>query len=32
MATKTVIKPAKSPAAAGPCNHAVRVGDLLFQA
>jgi 2-iminobutanoate/2-iminopropanoate deaminase len=30
MATKTIIKPAKSPAAAGPYNHAVRVGDLLF--
>jgi 2-iminobutanoate/2-iminopropanoate deaminase len=27
---KTVIKPAKSPAAVGPYNHAVRVGDLLF--
>ncbi len=30
MATKSVIKPAKSPAAVGPYNHAVRVGDLLF--
>jgi 2-iminobutanoate/2-iminopropanoate deaminase len=30
MATKTVIKPANSPAAVGPYNHAVRVGDLLF--
>ncbi|HEY9508643.1 MAG TPA: RidA family protein [Verrucomicrobiae bacterium] len=30
MATKTVIKPAKSPAAVGPYNHAVRVGELLF--
>jgi len=30
MATKTIIKPAKSPAAIGPYNHAVRVGDLLF--
>jgi 2-iminobutanoate/2-iminopropanoate deaminase len=30
MATKTVVKPAKSPAAAGPYNHGVRVGDLLF--
>ena len=30
MATKTNIKPAKSPAAVGPYNHAVRVGDLLF--
>jgi 2-iminobutanoate/2-iminopropanoate deaminase len=28
--TKTTIKPAKSPAAVGPYNHAVRVGDLLF--
>jgi len=32
MATKTIIKPAKSPAAVGPYNHAVRVGDLLFTA
>src|SRR6478672_5644344 len=30
MLTKTVIKPAKSPAAVGPYNHGVRVGDLLF--
>ena len=30
MATKFIIKPAKSPAAVGPYNHAVRVGDLLF--
>lgn len=30
MATKTIIKPIKSPAAVGPYNHAVRVGDLLF--
>jgi 2-iminobutanoate/2-iminopropanoate deaminase len=30
MATKTIIKPAKSPTAIGPYNHAVRVGDLLF--
>jgi 2-iminobutanoate/2-iminopropanoate deaminase len=30
MATKTVIKPAKSPAAIGPYSHAVRTGDLLF--
>lgn len=30
MPTKTVIKPAGSPAAVGPYNHAVRVGDLLF--
>jgi len=28
--TKTIIKPTKSPAAVGPYNHAVRVGDLLF--
>ena len=30
MAVKQIIKPAKSPAAIGPYNHAVRVGDLLF--
>ena len=30
MANKTIIKPAKSPTAVGPYNHAVRVGDLLF--
>lgn len=30
MATKTIIKPAKSPPAVGPYNHGVRVGDLLF--
>ena len=30
MATKIIIKPAKSPTAVGPYNHAVRVGDLLF--
>jgi 2-iminobutanoate/2-iminopropanoate deaminase len=30
MATKQIIKSAKSPAAVGPYNHAVRVGDLLF--
>ncbi len=30
MATKQIIKPARSPAAVGPYNHAVRVGDLLF--
>ena len=30
MPTKTIIKPANSPAAVGPYNHAVRVGDLLF--
>jgi 2-iminobutanoate/2-iminopropanoate deaminase len=30
MATKTIIKPANSPAAVGPYNHAVRVGDMLF--
>src|SRR6266481_9051204 len=30
MATKQIIKPAKSPPAVGPYNHAVRVGDLLF--
>ena len=27
---KQIIKPAKSPTAVGPYNHAVRVGDLLF--
>ena len=30
MATKQILKPAKSPAAVGPYHHAVRVGDLLF--
>lgn len=30
MATKTIIKPAQSPVAVGPYNHAVRVDDLLF--
>ena len=30
MATKQIIKPVKSPAAVGPYNHAVRVGDFLF--
>src|SRR6202142_4503461 len=30
MPTKTIIKPAKSPAAVGPYNHGVRTGDLLF--
>jgi 2-iminobutanoate/2-iminopropanoate deaminase len=30
MPAKTIIKPAKSPAAVGPYNHAVRAGDLLF--
>ena len=30
MAKKTIVKPAKSPAAVGPYNHAVRLGDLLF--
>lgn len=30
MPTKQIIKPAKSPPAAGPYNHAVRIGDLLF--
>ena len=30
MPTKTIIKPSNSPAAVGPYNHAVRVGDLLF--
>lgn len=27
---KQIIKPAQSPAAVGPYNHAVRIGDLLF--
>ncbi len=30
MATKTVLKPARSAPAVRPYNHAVRVGDLLF--
>src|SRR3974390_660049 len=30
MAKKQVIKPAGSPPAVGPYNHAVRIGDLLF--
>jgi 2-iminobutanoate/2-iminopropanoate deaminase len=30
MLTKTIVKPASSPAALGPYNHAVRVGDFLF--
>jgi 2-iminobutanoate/2-iminopropanoate deaminase len=30
MPDKKIIKPAKSPAAVGPYNHAVRIGDLLF--
>src|SRR5271170_8444460 len=30
MASKTIIKPAKSAPAVGPYNHAVRVGDFLF--
>jgi 2-iminobutanoate/2-iminopropanoate deaminase len=30
MPKKTIVKPAKSPAAVGPYNHAVRVGDLMF--
>ena len=30
MAAKTIIKPANSPTAVGPYNHAVRVGELLF--
>ena len=32
MASKTILKPAGSPPAVGPYNHAVRVGDLLFSA
>ena len=30
MPTKIIIKPAKSPTAVGPYNHAIRIGDLLF--
>jgi 2-iminobutanoate/2-iminopropanoate deaminase len=30
MASKQIIKPAKSPTAVGPYNHAVRIGDLMF--
>jgi 2-iminobutanoate/2-iminopropanoate deaminase len=30
MASKQIIKPAKSAPAVGPYNHAVRIGDLLF--
>lgn len=30
MATKTIVRPSGSPAAVGPYNHGVRVGDLLF--
>jgi 2-iminobutanoate/2-iminopropanoate deaminase len=30
MATKTIIKPAGAPAAVGPYNQAVRIGDLLY--
>jgi 2-iminobutanoate/2-iminopropanoate deaminase len=30
MATKKIIRPAKSAPAVGPYNHAVRVGELLF--
>jgi 2-iminobutanoate/2-iminopropanoate deaminase len=30
MSQKIIIKPAKSPAAVGPYNHAVRIGDVLF--
>lgn len=30
MPAKTIIRPAQSPPAVGPYNHAVRVGDLLF--
>ena len=32
MPIKTIIRPAKSPAAVGPYNHAVRFGHLLFSA
>jgi 2-iminobutanoate/2-iminopropanoate deaminase len=30
MPDKIIVKPAKSPPAVGPYNHAVRVGNLLF--
>lgn len=30
MSKKIIVKPAKSPAALGPYNHGVRIGDLLF--
>src|ERR1700741_2799170 len=30
MANKQIIKPAKSPTAVGPYNHAIQTGDLLF--
>src|SRR5271166_72721 len=30
MANKLIIRPAKSPPAVGPYNHAIRTGDLLF--
>jgi len=30
MPQKQIIKPSNSPAAVGPYNHAVRIGDLLF--
>jgi 2-iminobutanoate/2-iminopropanoate deaminase len=30
MATKSIVKPANSPAAVGPYNHAIRIGGLLF--
>lgn len=30
MLTKTIIRPAGTPAPVGPYSHAVRVGDLLF--
>jgi 2-iminobutanoate/2-iminopropanoate deaminase len=30
MGSKTIIKPNGAPAAVGPYNHGVRVGDLLF--
>ena len=32
MATKTVLRPAQSPAAVGPYHQAVRLGELLFSA
>jgi len=32
MSTKTIVRPAGSPAAVGPYHHAVRCGDFLFSA
>lgn len=32
MSSKTIVRPAGSPAAVGPYNHAVSCGDLIFSA